>query len=161
MQNILIFEELDPTKKQQLKNECNDFIYEVKMSPNQNLLLAFTKTGTLDGHPQIIVWDAQTRRKVSQIAIDDQQLVCVEFSNSSNSLLVVSTNGNQANPRSTVAIWDFMEGRKDYLAKSMLPVLLIDARWNPYIKTSADEFVTISAKQYHYWRVTEQLQLQF
>ena len=34
MQNILIFEELDPTKSQQLKNECNDFIYEVKMSPN-------------------------------------------------------------------------------------------------------------------------------
>ena len=45
MQNILIFEELNATKTQALKNECNDFIYEVKMSPDQNLLLAFTKTG--------------------------------------------------------------------------------------------------------------------
>jgi len=81
----------------------------------------------------------------------------VEFSNSSNSLLVVSSNGSESNPRSTVAIWDFLEGRREYLAKSVLPFLVIDARWNPYIKTSADEFVTISQKKYHYWRVTEQL----
>ena len=58
MQNILIFEELNSMKTQMLKNECNDFIYEVKMAPNQNLLLAFTKTGPIDGFPQIIVWDA-------------------------------------------------------------------------------------------------------
>ena len=51
MQNILIFEELNSVKTQSLKNECNDFIYEVKMAPNQNLLLAFTKTGTMDGFP--------------------------------------------------------------------------------------------------------------
>ena len=131
------------------------------MSPNKELLLAFTKAGPLDGFPQIIVWNAQTRRKVGQVSIDDNELVCVEFSNSSNSLLVVSSNGNQANPRSTVAIWDFLEGRREYLAKSVLPFLIIDARWNPYIKTSSDEFVTISAKKYHYWRVTESLQMQF
>jgi len=111
----------------------------------------------MDGFPQIIVWDAQTRRKVSQIAIDDQELVCVEFSNSSNSLLVISTNGNEAHPRSTVAIWDFLDGRKEYLAKSVLPFIIVDARWNPYMRTSADEFVTISHKKYHYWRVSEQL----
>ena len=34
MQNILVFEELNATKTQSLKNECNDFIYEVKMSPD-------------------------------------------------------------------------------------------------------------------------------
>ncbi len=51
MQNILIFEELNATKSQMLKNECNDNIYEVKMSPDLNLLLAFTKTGELDGFP--------------------------------------------------------------------------------------------------------------
>lgn len=34
MQNILIFEELDAKKTQALKNECNDFIYEVKISPD-------------------------------------------------------------------------------------------------------------------------------
>lgn len=65
MQNILVFEELDQTKTQALKNECNDHIYEVKMAPNEDLMLAFTKTGSLDGFPQIIVWNAQTRRKVS------------------------------------------------------------------------------------------------
>ena len=92
---------------------------------------------------------------MSQIAIDDQELVCVEFSNSSNSLLVVSSNANEANPRSTVAIWDFMDGCREYLAKSVLPFHIIDVRWNPYIKTSADEFVTISRNKYHYWRVTE------
>lgn len=51
MQNILIFEELDQKKTQQLKNECNDFIHEVKMSPNKELLLAYTKTGAMDGFP--------------------------------------------------------------------------------------------------------------
>ena len=51
MQNILIFEELNSQKTQMLKNECNDVIYEVKMAPNQNLLLAYTKIGPLDGFP--------------------------------------------------------------------------------------------------------------
>lgn len=155
MQNILIFEELNSQKTQMLKNECNDVIYEVKMAPNQNLLLAYTKIGPLDGFPQIIVWDADSRRKVSQIAIDDNEIACVQFSNSSNALLVVSTNGNEENPRSTVAIWDFLDGRREYLAKSVLPFIIVDARWNPYIKTSADEFVTISHRKYHYWRVNE------
>ena len=130
------------------------------MSPDQNLLLAFTKTGPLEGFPQIIVWNANTRRKVSQIAIDDHEIICVEFSNGSNQLLVVSSNANEQNPRSTVAIWDFMEGRREYLAKSVLPFKILDARWNPYMRTSSDEFVTISEKKYHYWRVTETLQLQ-
>ena len=129
------------------------------MSPNQELILAFTKTGALDGFPQIIVWSATTRRKVSQIAIDDQEIISVEFSNSSNSLLVVSSNANEANPRSTIAVWDFLDGRREYLAKSVLPFLVVDARWNPYIKTSADEFVTISKRKYHYWRITDDLQM--
>ena len=115
----------------------------------------------MDGFPQIIVYDAQTRRKASQIAIDDQEIVCVEFSNNSNSLLVVSSNANPENPRSTVAIWDFLDGRREYLAKSVLPFMILDARWNPYMKSSSDEFVTISHKKYHYWRVTEQLQMQY
>jgi len=38
------------------------------------LLLAFTKTGALDGKPQIIVWSTITKRKVSQVAIDDEQI---------------------------------------------------------------------------------------
>lgn len=91
---------------------------------------------------------------MSQIAIDDHEIVCVEFSNYSNMLLVVSYNGNDANPRSTIAVWDFLEGRRDYLAKNISPFKVLDARWNPYIKTSADEFVTISEQKYHYWRIT-------
>ena len=51
MQNILIFEELNISKTQSLKNECNDVIYEIKLSPNTALMLAYTKYGTLDGFP--------------------------------------------------------------------------------------------------------------
>ena len=68
----------------------------------------------------------------------------VEFSNASNMLLVVSYNNNAANPRSTIAVWDFMDGRKEYLSKSVVADRIIEAKWNAYIKTRADEFVTIS-----------------
>ena len=71
MENILVCEELNPSKEQSLKNECNDYLYEIKMSPNKKLMLAYTRLGSLDGFPQIIVWNTTTRRKVQQIAIDD------------------------------------------------------------------------------------------
>ena len=38
-------------------------------------MLAFTKTGILDGKPQIIVYSTSTRRKVSQVAIDDEEIM--------------------------------------------------------------------------------------
>ena len=95
MQNILIYEELSVQKTQSLKNEFNDCINEIKLSPNEKLMLAYSRYGTLDGFPQILVWDAKTRRRVSQIAIDDAEIVCVEFSNASNMLLVVSSNGSE------------------------------------------------------------------
>lgn len=161
MQNILIFEELNLEKTQSLKNDVNDPIKEVKLSPNGDLLLIYTRDGRLDGFPQIIVYNSQTRRKVSHITIDDQEIVAVEFSNYSNMLLVISYNGNDANPRSTIAIWDFMDGRREYLCKSVVPFLVYDARWNPYIKTSSDEFVTISDQKYQYWRITQNLQMQY
>lgn len=66
-------------------------------------------------------------------------------------LLVVSYDGYQ---KTTLAVWDFMDGRKDWLAKSVVPFEVIDARWNPYINNTADEFVTISKDMYHYWRIT-------
>jgi len=105
------------------------------------------------------VWDTTTWRKESQIAIADDEIVCVEFSNSSNMLLVVSFNNNASQPRSTIAVWDFMDGCKDYLSKSVIADHILDARWNPYIKTSSDEFVTISHQKYTYWRITESLHM--
>lgn len=103
------------------------------------------------------MWDTQSRRKVSQISIDDAELKCVHFSNYSNMLLVVSYD--LASGKSTISVWDFMEGRRDYLAKSVVPFEVQDARWNPYLNNSADEFVTISSSVYHYWRITQTMQM--
>lgn len=41
------------------------------ISPNRKLLLAYTRKGSIDGHPTIIVWDAITLKKLNQIAIAD------------------------------------------------------------------------------------------
>ena len=153
MQNVVIFEELNTEKTQLLKTDVNDTIHEVKLSHDSLLVMAWTKTGPLDGLPQIIVWSTKNRRKVSQIAIDDQEIICVHFSNYSNLLLVVSTDGQ----KSTIAVWDFLDGRRDLLCKSIVPFKVIDARWNPYIKEQSDEFVTICEDSYHYWRITREL----
>ena len=120
------------------------------------MVLAYTRTGAVDGAPQIIVWDTMTRRKISQIAVEDAEITCVQFSNFNNMILVVSWDGKG---RSTIGVWDFKEGRRDFLSKSVVPFKIHDARWNPYIKQSGDEFVTISDSVYHYWRITEHLQL--
>lgn len=59
-------------------------------------------------------------------------------------LLVVSFNGNASQPRSTIALWDFLDGCREYLSKSVVAEHILDVKWNAYIKTRADEFVTIS-----------------
>jgi hypothetical protein len=51
-------------------------------------------------------------------------------------------------------MWDFLEGHHDYLAKSVVPFEISDAKWNSYLNNSLDEFVTISDNFYHYWRIT-------
>ncbi len=112
------------------------------MSNDKRLLLAYTKFGHIDGFPQCIVWDTASRRKVSQITVSDFELKCVQFSNYSNMILVVSYDGKQ---NSTISVWDFMEGRRDWLAKSVVPFEVQDARWNPYLNNTADEFVTVSS----------------
>ena len=48
-----------------LKKDVNDIIREVKMSPNNLMLLVFTRFGTIDGFPQIVIFDANTRKKVN------------------------------------------------------------------------------------------------
>ena len=98
-----------------------------------------------------------TKRKVSQIVVEDHEIVSVQFSNHSLLLKVISYNGKPEAPVSKVMIWDFLDGQREYLAQSVLPMKIIDAKWNPYIKEKSDEFVTISDFKYHYWRLTPTL----
>ena len=62
------------------------------------MLLGYTKRGTIDGFPCIYVWDSATLKKLNQIAINDQELVQVEFSPNSNMLLVISRSTNSDAP---------------------------------------------------------------
>lgn len=89
-QNIVIIEDLNQEKTQRLLKEGNDKIYSLKFSQNQRYLMAYTKEGKLDGFPCLFIWDAKTLKKVNQIAINDQEIVSIEFSPNSNMLLVLS-----------------------------------------------------------------------
>lgn len=76
-------------------------------------------------------------------------------------LLVVSRSlGTDASAGvvSCVSVWDFLEGHKDILCKSHLPLSLVDARWNPFLSDS-NEFVTVAARTYHYWKINNSLNL--
>lgn len=75
-------------------------------------------------------------------------------------MLLVATYDPQTS-KSTIAVWDFLEGRRDYFCKSVVPFEVIEALWNPYLENSMDEFVTFSAKNYNYWRITKTLQMQY
>jgi len=83
----------------------------------------------------------------------------VEFSWMSNMLLVGSSTKQGEEIVSTITVWDFIDGHKDIFCKSMVPIPIIESQWNPYIQKNSDEFVTISKRCYHYWRITEHLQL--
>jgi hypothetical protein len=61
---------------------------------------------------------------------------------------------------SQVALWDFLDGHKDIMCKSHLPLNLLDMRWNFYLGDSL-EFVTVAERQYHYWKITPNLTLQY
>ena len=75
-------------------------------------------------------------------------------------LLVISYNGIDGNPRSTITVYDFLDGRKDYFCKSVIAFKIKDARWNPYYNVDgSDEFVTISDQKYHYWRIDKTLNM--
>jgi len=92
--------------------ETPDVIHEVKLSPNRKWILLFTKHGTKNKYPTIFIMDAQTRKKVNEIPIWDHELVSVDFSKLSNMLLVVScNNASGSSARSSIAVWDFLDGR--------------------------------------------------
>jgi hypothetical protein len=76
-------------------------------------------------------------------------------------LVVSSSKQGEDNINTTVSVWDFIDGHKDIFCKSMLPIPVKAACWNPYVEGSGDEFCTISDRCYHYWRITENLQLQY
>ena len=82
----------------------------------------------------------------------------MEFSWLSNMLLVVSsTKQGEEQMISTLTVWDFIDGHKDIFCKSMIPLPIIQSSWNPFTDLNADEFVTISDRCYHYWRITKDL----
>jgi hypothetical protein len=58
-------------------------------------------------------------------------------------------------------VWDFLEGRRDILCQSVVPFLILDVKWNPYLANSNDEFASISENMYHYWRITSKNQMQY
>lgn len=76
-------------------------------------------------------------------------------------LLVISRShkqGSEGEIVSTISVWDFLDGHKDILCKSQLPMNVIDGRWNYWLGDS-NEFVTISERKYHYWKISNTLNL--
>ena len=61
---------------------------------------------------------------------------------------------------SCVSVWDFLDGSKDILCKSHIPINVYDGRWNIY-QPDSNEFVTISERKYHYWKISNTLNLQY
>ena len=78
-------------------------------------------------------------------------------------LVVSSTRQGEEQIISTITVWDFIDGHKDIFCKSMVPIPITASCWNPYLEDarSGDEFVTISERCYHYWKITTNLQLQY
>ena len=62
---------------------------------------------------------------------------------------------------SCIAVWDFLDGHKDILCQSHLGVNMLDGKWNFYLGNEANEFVTVSEMNYHYWKVANNLTLQY
>jgi hypothetical protein len=128
------------------------------MSPSKKFLLAYSRTGPIDGFPCIYIYDSVTFKKLNQIAISDAQIDSVEFSGYSNMLLVVSSSRQgEETVTSALTVWDFLDGHRDIFCKSMIPIGIKESAWNPYLEKNADEFVTISDRCYHHWRITENL----
>ena len=133
----------------------------MREAPNRRYFLSYTKTGPLDGFPTINIFDSGNLKKLNTIAVNDETIETIEFSGRSNMLLVVSSSVQSGELVSTLSIWDFMDGHKDIFCKSMVPVKIHGAAWNPYLSHNADEFVTIADRTYHYWKVSDTLQLQY
>jgi hypothetical protein len=99
--------------------------------------------------------------------VNDSEILAVEFSVNSNMLMVLSRSSNNVVATddgtegviSGISVWDFLEGHKDILCKSNLPMNVLDGRWNYYLGGDSNEFVTISERKYHYWKISNTLVL--
>lgn len=86
----------------------------------------------------------------------------MEFSQNSNMLLIISKQRvEQGDSISCIAVWDFLDGHRDILCKSQLPMKILGGKWNEFLGTESNEFVTISERQYHYWKIAGNLTLQY
>ena len=86
-------------------------------------------------------------------------MLAVEFSSNSNMLLVISKSvTNDEGVTAQISVWDFLEGHKDMLCKANLPMEVLDGRWNWY---QSNEFVTVSKRKYHYWKISNTLSLHY
>ena len=65
MQNIVVIEYMNQEKTQRLLKEGNDMIYQIKMSPSKKFLLAYSRTGPIDGFPCIYIYDPVTFKKLN------------------------------------------------------------------------------------------------
>jgi len=155
MQNIMIFEELNAEKTQQIKEEFSDPISGIRYSKDEGFIMAFTRVGTINGYPSVIVWNTKTKRKESVFAVEDTEIINAEFSKNSNMILVASWNGDSKNPLSTVSVWDFMNGRKEVFCKSVIPWKINEICWNGYETADSSEFCTLSDQVYHYWQIRD------
>lgn len=158
--SIVIFESLNEDKSQRFVSEGHDPIHAIEMSLNGRLILAYTRESINDGSPMIYIWDADTLKKRAQISINQRLLKSASFSTHSNLLLVLSSDQDEEDdPCSIVAVWDFIDGDVETLCRSKLPFIIDEARWNLQLKNL--EFITMSKTRYLFWRITEELLLQY
>ena len=155
--NTVIIEYLNDEKEQRVLSEGNDIIRSLLLSPNRRMLLAYTATGPVDGLPCVFVWDSSTLQLLSRLAVRNERVTCVDFSPNSNLLLVCGFDG--AEDHSTISIWDFLDGNHDMLCKSLLPAFVVAGKWNVHLRNL--EFATACDRGYHFWRLNENLVLEF
>ena len=159
-ESIVIIEKLSIERNQKFLKEGNDTLSDLKLSQNGKILMAYSYTAGIDGLPMIYIWDATTLKKISQISINQKMIISADFSPNSNMLLVVSFDDtDEDNPNSIVAIWDFMDGNCEPLCRSHVPFEIKGAVWNYFLRNL--EFTTWNDTKYHFWKVTDELSLQY
>jgi len=77
--STIILEALNPSKAQKLIQAGNDPIWGIELSDDGRRLLAFTRTGGIDGTPMIYIWEASTLSKICTISIDQPILKSATF----------------------------------------------------------------------------------
>lgn len=158
-ESVVIIERLNLERTQKFLREGNDTLSDLKLSPNGKMLMAYTHNASIDGLPMIYIWDSTTFKKLAQISINQRIIATADFSPNSNLLLVVSNDIDEDDPNSVVAIWDFLDGHCEPLCRAHIPSEIKGAAWNYFLKNL--EFATWNDTQYYFWKVTDELSLQY